>query len=71
MPGADHPETLISIGDLAAAYSDDGQTDKALRLLEKTLPKQQTILGTDHPDVLNSMNNLALVYLKAGSWNTC
>ena len=62
--GADHPDTLTSMGNLATTYSALGQNDKALAMEEKVLAARQTKLGADHPDTLTSMENLALTYRK-------
>ncbi len=64
--GADHPDTLASMNNLAEGYHAAGQLDKALPLLEETLKLMKAKLGADHPDTLTSMNNLALGYRDAG-----
>ncbi len=64
--GADHPDTLASMNNLAAGYHAAGQLDKALPLLEETLKLRKARLGADHPDTLTSMNNLAEGYQAAG-----
>ncbi len=60
--GADHPDTLMSMGNLASAYRDAGQLDLALPLLEETLKLRKGRLGVDHPSTLVSMANLAAGY---------
>jgi tetratricopeptide (TPR) repeat protein len=67
--GPDHPDTLASMNNLAGAYKEDGQLDKALPLLEEALGKRQAQLGPDHPDTLFCMNNLAVAYHNAGQLN--
>jgi tetratricopeptide (TPR) repeat protein len=64
--GPDHPDTLISMNNLAVAYVTAGQPRKAVPLLEQTLAKKKELLGPDHLETLNGMNNLALAYKKAG-----
>jgi serine/threonine protein kinase len=64
--GLDHPDTLLSMNNLAGAYKDAGQLDKALPIFEETLAKKKARLGPDHPNTLSSMNNLALAYQEAG-----
>jgi tetratricopeptide (TPR) repeat protein len=64
--GPDHPHTLTSMNNLAAAYEAAGQLDKALPLLEQALAKQKEKLGPNHPYTLTSMNNLAMAYDDAG-----
>ena len=63
--GADHPDTLRARDYLAAAYRADGQTAKAIALLEGTLAIRERILGADHPETLRTRNNLAAAYLAA------
>ena len=64
--GADHPDTLSSMGSLAVGYRAAGKMDRALPLLEETLRLMTAKLGVDHPDTLSSMNNLAVGYEAAG-----
>jgi tetratricopeptide (TPR) repeat protein/tRNA A-37 threonylcarbamoyl transferase component Bud32 len=64
--GPDHPATLHSMNNLANAYRDTGQLDKALPLIEQTLARQKEKLGPDHPATLSSMHNLAVVYMDTG-----
>jgi tetratricopeptide (TPR) repeat protein len=53
MLGADHPNTLASRNNLAAAYDDAGDLGRR-------------VLGADHPQTLRSRNNLAYAYQAAG-----
>jgi serine/threonine protein kinase len=64
--GPEHPDTLISMGDLAMAYHDAGKRNLALPLIEETFKLRKATLGLDHPDTLFSMNNLAEAYREAG-----
>ncbi|MFG2917303.1 tetratricopeptide repeat protein [Kitasatospora sp. NPDC048298] len=64
--GIDHRNTLTSRNNLAAAYSDAGHTDDAIRLQEQVLADRQRILGPDHPSTLTTRNNLATAYRDAG-----
>jgi eukaryotic-like serine/threonine-protein kinase len=63
--GADHPDTLRSMNNLAAAYVSAGRLDKALPLHEETLKLRQAKLGPEHPDTLRSMHDLALAFMVA------
>ena len=54
------------MGELALAYKDAGQLDRALSLFEKTLTQFKSTGGLDDPDTLVSMSNLAAGYLAAG-----
>jgi eukaryotic-like serine/threonine-protein kinase len=64
--GPDHPDTLMSINNLALAYHRDGQFAKALPLYQESLAKTKAKFGPDHARTLNGMNNLAGVYESAG-----
>ena len=64
--GPDHPDTLGSRNNLAAAYQAAGRADKAIPLFEQTLAARVRLLGPDHPDTLSSRNNLAAAYQAAG-----
>jgi serine/threonine protein kinase/Tfp pilus assembly protein PilF len=64
--GADHPDSLTSMNNLAAAYKAAGQHSPAIRLLEEVLAKRQQQPGPDHHDTLQTMNNLAVIYHDAG-----
>ena len=65
-PGPEHPDTLISMNSLAAAYQVDGQNAEAIRRFEELLPLRTKKLGPDHQDTLNTMHNLAQAYREAG-----
>jgi hypothetical protein len=57
--GPDHPSTLTSRNNLAAAYRDAGRVAEAIGLHERTLADRERVLGPDHPDTLASRDNLA------------
>jgi tetratricopeptide (TPR) repeat protein len=64
--GPDHPDTLTSRNNLAAAYFTAGRVDTAIRLNEATLRDRESKLGPDHPGTLQSRHNLAVAYGAAG-----
>ena len=64
--GPDHPGTLTSRNNLAAAYRAAGRAAEAIPLHERTLADRERVLGPDHPDTLQSRNNLATAYQDAG-----
>ena len=64
--GPDHPDTLLSRNDLAVAYRESGQLDRAIPLLEQVVETRRAKLGADHRDTLFAMNNLAGAYMRAG-----
>ena len=67
--GADHPDTLASMNNLAATYHRQGRISDAAELQEEVLQKMKAILGADHPSTLTSMNNLANTYCGQGRFS--
>jgi serine/threonine protein kinase len=64
--GPDHPNTLMSMNNLAISYNALGRYADALKLHEETLALLKAKLGPDHPDTLTSMSNLANSYYAHG-----
>ena len=64
--GDEHPDTLISRGNLAGAYYAAGRLGEAIPLFEEVLADHVRILGDEHPDTLTSRNNVAGAYESAG-----
>jgi tetratricopeptide (TPR) repeat protein/tRNA A-37 threonylcarbamoyl transferase component Bud32 len=64
--GMDHPDTLTSRSNLAAAYRDAGRLPEAIALDEATLELRAAKLGPEHIDTLKSRHNLALKYVDVG-----
>ena len=64
--GDDHPDTLTSRNNLAAAYRAAGRLGEAIPLYEQVLADRVRVLGDDHPHTLTSRNNLAGAYESAG-----
>jgi tetratricopeptide (TPR) repeat protein len=62
--GNDHPETALSLNDLALLLQDQGDLAGARQLQERALAIREQTRGRDHPDTAESLNNLALL-LKA------
>ena len=60
--GEDHPHTFISLNNLASAYGNLGEYEKALEINEKNYENRRRISGDEHPDTLISLNNLAYYY---------
>ena len=57
--GADHPDTLTSMANLASMYMNQGQWEAAEVLEVEVIETCKKKLGADHPDTLASINNLA------------
>jgi len=56
--GEEHPNTLISMNNLAESLREQGDLTGARTLQEKVLEISRRVLGEDHPDTLHTMNNL-------------
>jgi tetratricopeptide (TPR) repeat protein len=67
--GADHPDTLTSMGNLASTYRNQGRWDVAEELEMQVMETFKKKLGADHPDTLTSMNNLASTLWNQGRWD--
>ena len=57
--GDDHPDTLVSMNNLAALYMDQGKSSQAEPLLTKSLAIRSRVLGEENPATLVTLNNLA------------
>ncbi|KAM7189791.1 hypothetical protein V8F33_009817 [Rhypophila sp. PSN 637] len=60
--GADHPDTLMSMANLASTYRNQGGWDNAEKLDVQVMETSKTKLGADHPSTLTSMANLAFTW---------
>ena len=67
--GADHPDTLRSIANLASTYRNQGRWNEAEQLDIQVMDMRKKLLGADHPDTRSSMANLACTYSNQGRWN--
>jgi serine/threonine protein kinase/tetratricopeptide (TPR) repeat protein len=67
--GADHPETLRSMADLAVNYSWLGRHGDAIALYLRILENRTKTLGTDHPETLTNEQNLVAAYDAAGQYD--
>jgi tetratricopeptide (TPR) repeat protein len=66
--GDDHPDTLISMVNLALTYSNQGRWKEAEELEVQVMQTEKRLLGDEHPDTLTSMANLAATYRDQGQW---
>ena len=57
--GVDHPDIITSRNSLADAYLLEGQTEKAVALVQKNLKHSRKLLGSTDPATLTSLNTLA------------
>jgi Tetratricopeptide repeat len=56
--GADHPDTLTSMANLAVTWKDMGRRGEALGLIQTCSELQQRILGVGHPHTLSTLSTL-------------
>jgi serine/threonine protein kinase len=66
--GAEHPDTLKSMNNLANCQHVLGRHADALKLRLETLAFHKAKLGPDHPDTLASMSGLATTYHALGRY---
>ena len=66
--GAEHPDTLISMENLACTYWKQGKLNEAEQLEVQVMDMRKKLHGAEHPDTLLSMGNLAGTFLNQGRW---
>jgi tetratricopeptide (TPR) repeat protein len=64
----EHPDTLLSIGDLALTYWNQGRWKDAEELFVQVMQTSKKVLTDEHPDMLLSIANLAATYSNQGRW---
>ncbi|KOO33557.1 tpr repeat-containing protein [Chrysochromulina tobinii] len=64
--GDRHPDTLVSMNNLALLLLDQGKLDEAGVLLRETLEARRATLGDRHPRTLTSINNLGTLLQDQG-----
>jgi tetratricopeptide (TPR) repeat protein len=67
--GADHPDTLGSMHNLAVACSWAGRLSDAITLHQLIVENRQAKLGPDHSETLERKRSLADTYCLAGQWD--
>ena len=66
--GAEDPETLTALSNLAVTYGNLGRHEDALKMQEQVYALRRHVLGEEHPDTLGIMNNLAYTYGNLGRY---
>ena len=66
--GDEHPDTLLSIANLAMTYSNQGRWGKAEEQQVQVMVTSKRVLGEEHPNTLTSIANLASTYSNQGRW---
>ncbi|KAL4947389.1 hypothetical protein BDW69DRAFT_204458 [Aspergillus filifer] len=69
MLGAEHPDTLASMGNLASTYRNQGRWNEAEKLEVQVMETLKIVLGDKHPSTITSMANLALTFRFQGRWD--
>jgi tetratricopeptide (TPR) repeat protein len=66
--GVEHPDTLISVSNLALVLQYQGKYEAAEEMNRRALEGREKVLGVEHPDTLTSVDNLALVLQHQGKY---
>jgi tetratricopeptide (TPR) repeat protein len=66
--GKQHPDTLMSMNNLASVLSYQGKYEQAKEMHQQVLRLRETVLGKEHPDTLMSISNLASVLNDQGKY---
>jgi hypothetical protein len=64
--GPEHPHTLNSMSNLAAAYGNQGRLMEAEKLEVQVIDARKKVLGPEHPSTLTSMWNLSHIWKRQG-----
>jgi hypothetical protein len=57
--GAEHPNTLTSMANLAFTFWNQGRWQEAGGLEVQVMEKRKRVLGAEHPSTLANMGNLS------------
>ncbi len=66
--GAEHPDTLTTLNNLAGLYQDQGKYEEAQELYERVREANERVLGAEHPYTAVTLYGLAVVYEKQGRY---
>ncbi|KAJ7049644.1 hypothetical protein C8F01DRAFT_1349343 [Mycena amicta] len=64
--GAEHPDTILAMENLAGTYNSLGRYTDAQTGMEKVLDQRTRLLGAEHPDTIRAMANHAAIYSSLG-----
>ena len=64
--GKNHPNSLLSLSNIACTYYFLGDLEKALQNCKRVLALSCEVLGETHPQTIDRMDNLAVVYEDLG-----
>jgi CHAT domain-containing protein/tetratricopeptide (TPR) repeat protein len=66
--GEKHPDYLMSLNNLATAYTTLGEYQKALEISLQDVELRKEVLGEKHPDYFSSLSNLSIIYYYLGNY---
>ena len=66
--GEEHPDTLLSMNNLAMLYASERRFQTAEPIYLKVLELQRRVLGIAHPQRLASINDLATLYVRTHNY---
>jgi tetratricopeptide (TPR) repeat protein len=66
--GDEHPDTLVSMNNLASTYKSQGRWKDAEELQVQVMQITKRVLGHEHPHTLTSVSNLGLVLERQGKY---
>jgi tetratricopeptide (TPR) repeat protein len=66
--GAEHPETLTALHNLAVLYEVLGKYEEAETLFKRTLALQEAQLGVEHPAIIVTLTSLGRLYQVRGNY---
>jgi tetratricopeptide (TPR) repeat protein len=66
--GADHPDTLSTMNNLARVYKARGRYEDAETLYQRVLQARRRTLAADHSQTLTTMNDLGALYMARGRY---
>ena len=65
-----HPDTLLSLDDVANLYRMMGELEKALPVYQRVLEIELDLTGQNDPDYARSLNNVAVPVASQGEYAT-
>ena len=66
--GPEHPDTALSLHDLADLYFDQRDYEHAYSYLDRTIAIQRKALNAEHPDLAWSLHDLGVLYTTSGKY---
>lgn len=66
--GPEHPDTILSLNNLAELYYSMGDYVRAESLYRRVMSIQEKVSGLEHPSMAINLTNLATLYYKMGNY---